>query len=76
MLHLIVKGNRYEAAQAASRHRVPFVFCRETKYGETCGITSSTFWTDISCWFIEDATRKAPYPTGSLLHYSELPDPD
>lgn len=75
-LHLIVKGNRYEAAQAATRHRIPFVFCRETAYGETCGITSARFWSDVSGWFIKDATHKAPYAVGALLHYNEVSEAD
>jgi hypothetical protein len=75
-LRLIVKGSRFAAAQAASHRRVPFVFCRETEHGETCGITSSRFWPDVASWFNEDVTRKAPYPVGSLLHYSDMPDPD
>lgn len=76
MMQLIVKGNRYEAAKAASARNVPFVFERETKYNETIGFTGSQQWDRVASWFLEDIGLNPPYMLGSLLHYSEVVDPN
>lgn len=66
-LNLIVKGNRFDAAKAASAHSVPMVFVRETAT-ETIGVTSDCEWDRVADWFNEDDS--APYPLGSLLFFS------
>jgi hypothetical protein len=69
-VYLIVKGNRFEAAQAAAERGVPFVFSRELEH-ETAGCTSDDMWDKAAAWFQEDVACKAPFPVGSLLHYAE-----
>ncbi len=69
-IRLIIKGNRFDAAKAASARNIPLVFKRETTT-ETIGITGAAFYACITAWFLEDIGQ-APFPCGSLLHYAEL----
>lgn len=69
VLSLIVKGNRFAAAQEAARRRIPAVFARElTESNETVLHVSTDFERDVIEWFTGDVNA-APYPAGSLLHY-------
>lgn len=75
-INLIIKGNRYAAAQAAATRHIPMTFVRELHYGETIGVTCDSQWQRVSHWFMEDCGEHAPYPRGSLLHYSTIPESD
>lgn len=75
MHRLIVKGNKFEAAKAAARRGIPFVFDNELSgvvKGEvmTVGRTNADIGL-LNSWFIEDMMGKnrAPYPIGSLLYW-------
>lgn len=67
MHRLIVKGNRFEAAQAAADRGIPFVFIRELE-DVTVGAVGAQFDDLVTAWFHEDG--RAPYPAGSLLSFA------
>lgn len=71
-LNLIVKGNKHEAAKAASDRHVPFAFTQELRaVGYTLGRANASYVDLIAQWFNEPIPeRPEPYPVGALLHYS------
>lgn len=68
-INLVVKGNRFDAARAASNHAIPFVFVRELEH-ETVGVTNDEHWPEVMDWFLE--VGGPPYHNGALLLYNEL----
>jgi hypothetical protein len=79
MLSLLVKGNRFEAAKAASARNIPFVFVREhypqglpRDCIETFGHVSREHWDKVSQWFHGSDTETAPYAPGTLLHFGTI----
>lgn len=71
-LQLIIKGDRFQAAHAASQRHIPLAFVREVRHAhvhETIGKVGVQFWDVVSKWFGEDI--HAPYPAGTLLHFSQ-----
>src|SRR2546430_233582 len=71
MLSLIVKGNRFQAAQAAAERGIPAVFKVETK-GETVLLVGEQHEEAVARWFTEPDV--VPYPVGACLFYSRRAD--
>lgn len=70
-MHLIIKGNREQAARAASERGIEFVPLRElAQWNETTGIAPKSREAKIRAWMAEEPTS-APFPTGALLLFSE-----
>jgi hypothetical protein len=67
---IIVKGDKFAAAQAAAARGIPFAFICETQHGETIGRVSLDYRADVLKWFLEPPGN-APFPVGTLLHCSE-----
>jgi len=65
---LLVKGNVFDADAAAVAHRIPVRWKAETLHGETTGECDGEHYDAVARWFGEDG--KAPFPKGSLLHFS------
>lgn len=65
---LVIKGDCAEAIKAVESRRLPFVMERETDR-ETVGVTFATV-EQLNRWFCE--STDTPYPTGSLLLWTEL----
>ncbi len=74
---LIVKGNKFEAANHASARGIPFAFIKEVNSKGTLmtlGEVSIEFDHIIRQWFQEDTEnmrfpRYTAFPTGSLLWF-------
>jgi len=68
---LIVKGNKFQAAQAAADRGIPMVYDHESAPApdmiETIGLSSATE-DALNAWLIEPPTQ-APYPVGTLLFW-------
>jgi hypothetical protein len=74
MLALAVKGNRYEAECAAESRGIPFAVQRESRYGETIGVTAMEHLERVRVWHGENAGgNDAALPIGALLCWSPLP---
>ena len=74
-LSLIVKGDKFQAAKAASARGIPFVFSHEVRtklHGrtETVGKVGDQFKDVVRAWYHEE--NSAPFPIGTLLAWSEL----
>jgi hypothetical protein len=69
-ISLIVKGNKFQAARAAADLGIPMAFVRETKHNETIGRVHSAWHHEIVNWYNQDVGNFAPFPIGTLLHYS------
>lgn len=68
---LIIKGDKFVAASAATARGIPMIFERERIGGEeTTGVVSSDFRAKVVSWFTEEPGQ-APFPQGTLLFYSE-----
>ena len=72
MLSVIVKGTKFQAAQAAADRSIPAVFKVETK-GETVLLVGEQHEAKVAEWFCEDS-YPAPYPVGACLFYSSRAD--
>ncbi len=73
MIHVIVKGTRSQAAQAATNRSLPMTFVTETRLDETVATIEDQFYDQVVSWFIEDI-RAEPgkgFPVGSLLSYNQ-----
>ena len=74
MLALAVKGNRYQAERAAKSRNIPFAVQRESRYGETIGVTAMEHLELVRAWHGENAGGSdAALPIDALLCWSELP---
>ena len=80
-LTLLVKGNRFEAAKAASDRGIPFVFKEEFSSGHediknTRGVTSEEHRLPVMNWFGENPDKIEGYgfPDGTLLLFTH-PEP-
>jgi len=80
MLSVIVKGTKFQAAQAAADRSIPAVFKVETKGGagssathETVLLVGEQHEAAVASWFCEDS-YPAPYPVGACLFYSRRAD--
>lgn len=75
-LSLIIKGNRFQAAKAATDHGVPMAFVRETLHGETVGRASMEHMDAIRAWYGETCGIQftGGRPIGDLLLWSECYD--
>jgi hypothetical protein len=79
---LVVKGERYQALQAAVEHRVEVSFAREiVSLGgleariETYLEVPEVYAYEVAKWFTEDLDLGAPYAAGSCLFYAvEAPE--
>lgn len=74
MLTILVKGNRFEAAQAAAARAIPFTFHRETDNGETIGRVATFYLGPVTRWFCgdrPDIRNPRPAPIGSCLFYTD-----
>lgn len=74
MIRLLVKGNVFDACDAATKRGIAVKWTKETtdRHGsETHGEVEDDFHNAVAHWFCEEG--KAPFPKGTLLHYS-LPD--
>lgn len=69
-MRLIIKGNRAEAEREASERAIPVKVLKELSPNETICEAPAEYWERVSQWFNADVGRQAPYPIGSLLHYS------
>lgn len=71
---LIIKGDKFKAAQAAAARGIPLAFVRETSAPEwmpdTIGDTAASYET-VAAWFGEPP-HAAPFPVGSLLSFCEI----
>ena len=75
MLSVIVKGDRFVAAQAAADRGIPAAFAGEWQEGsraETVLHVGEQFTDKVAAWFCEPGT--APYPVGACLLYSRRAD--
>jgi hypothetical protein len=71
MTRLIIKGNRFQAAQAAAERGFSFVFEHETDIPvSTVGVTPINDVGQLNKWVCEDKT--APFPVGSLLLWTPV----
>ena len=68
MLSVIVKGTKFQAAQAAADRSIPAAFKVETK-GETVLLVGDQHEAKVAAWFCEDS-----YPVGACLFYSRRAD--
>ncbi len=68
---LVVKGNRFQAAKAASDRGIAFAFKREVKYGDTVGSSPASQRDKIRLWMDEEVQVNTPLPIGTLLTYKE-----
>jgi hypothetical protein len=74
MLALAVKGNRYQAERAAESRGISFAVQRESRYGETIGVTAIQHLELVRAWHGENAHgADAALPIGALLCWSQLP---
>jgi hypothetical protein len=74
MLALAVKGNRYQAERAAVNRGIPFAVQRESRYGETIGVTAMEHLERVRAWHGEnEGDSDAALPIGALLCWSRLP---
>jgi len=74
MLALAVKGNRYEAECAAESRGIRFAVQRQSRYGETIGVTAMEHLERVRAWRGENAGGgDATLPIGALLCWSQLP---
>ncbi len=72
ILSLVVKGDRFQAAQSAAERGIPFAFVRElSRWNETVGRVPVSFRLGVMRWFGE-SNGAAPFPAGTLLHFSEI----
>ena len=80
MLNLIVKGDRFDAARAATAHKVPAMFVREIRpsFDHAGRLTVNTvlhvhdrFEPDVASWYVEDM-NDGEFPKGSVLLYNPL----
>src|SRR5262245_13179231 len=75
MLALAVKGNRYQAERAAESRGISFAVQRESRYGETIGVTAMEHLELVRAWHGENAGGSdAALPIGALLCWSQLPE--
>ena len=51
MLHVIVKGNKFQAARAAADRGIPFVFQEELRGLWTVGLVSDAHQDKVAAWF-------------------------
>ncbi len=72
-LSLLVKGTMAEATNSATKHNIPWsvMVGRTHASVESVIHVSDQFRDNVVAWFNEPP-GKAPYPVGTLLHYSEL----
>lgn len=68
-LVLIVKGDRHQAARAASARGIPFAFIREAR-GDTIGTCGEQFRDKVADWYGEPP-HIAPHPAGALLLFKD-----
>jgi hypothetical protein len=54
MLALAVKGNRYQAERAAESRGISFAVQRESRYGETIGVTAMEHLERVRAWHREN----------------------
>jgi hypothetical protein len=67
---VIVKGNKFEAAKAAAKRGIPFVFRNELiEYEWTVGEVSQEFRLDVMKW-LGELPHNPPFPTGSCLSFN------
>ena len=73
-ISVIVKGSRFQAAQAATNRQLPMAFVSQTDNNETIGHIGDQFNDRVVRWYLEDI-RAEPgkgFPVGSLLHYQQI----
>jgi hypothetical protein len=63
----IIKGNKFEAAQAAASRKIPFVFEKETR-GQTVGLTTASERA-LNSW-LGKGPFNPPFPVGTLLFWN------
>src|SRR5262245_36403243 len=69
-----LKGNRYQAERAAESRGISFAVQRESRYGETIGVTAMEHLELVRAWHGENAGgSNAALPIGALLCWSQLP---
>jgi hypothetical protein len=71
-INLIIKAaTTAEAMEAARKRQIAFTPIRELpKYSEVVGTCPDVQETKVRSWFVEPDGRSAPYPVGTLLHWS------
>src|SRR5262249_43297598 len=75
MLALAVKGNRYQAERAAESRDIPFAVQRESRYGETIGVTAMEHLELVRAWHGENAGGSdGALPIGAQLPWAPLPE--
>jgi hypothetical protein len=77
MLNLLIKGDLHAAAKAADAHGVKII-AMQCLYGpgkplEVHASVDDSALAKVLPWFLEDSGA-APFPAGSLLHYSKVED--
>lgn len=73
VLKVIVKGDKFAAARAASARGLPFAFKKESIYAgdwTTIGLVGVQWEDVVRAWFSEPA--QPPYPEGTCLFYNEV----
>jgi hypothetical protein len=74
-LFVLIKGDKFQAANACAERGIPFVFKYEHRpmtdksFVETSGLVPASFHDEIAKWFISNHDE-APFPAGTVLHYS------
>jgi hypothetical protein len=71
-LHLIIKGDRKAALAAAKQHDVVLFSTHPARrsYPETIAMCGDEYQPQVMQWFSEPP-HDAPFPVGTLLHWSE-----
>lgn len=68
MIHVVIRGNRFEAARAAADRKIGLAFDRELRPNETTGRVGDHNHAALLAWFSEPG--EAPFPVGTLLFFN------
>jgi hypothetical protein len=69
--HLLIKGDRFQAARAAADRGIPAAFVREQINRSETIVRTSGDYMKIATWFNEAAPHRGPFPVGTLIYFNQ-----